>query len=558
MARKRRWTSNYRPSGESRPSAFVSEAAQTWPHVKSALFPGKPPSLSPKYSRIAPHVTPADVEAILSLTTTSVISTYLNHTQAAIEQWTGIPPVLVGSFPKVPSEPEFKPARPLSDEPQWSEFSPERPTSHLRALIEKLSGNAERRRLNALRNFSAAQSSWVAERERIEAERTAHHKKHEEDLANYRKTRESIEQELSSALEEFRSERANHLLGPRAEIENVRATAARANEGDVEAIEKLAELVFFLSPYPSAMSKNIDCAYDPQRHILVLRVEVPNFEIVPLLDELKTKNKPVSAARRRQLQELAVHSICLRSAYEIFRCREFGQVSTVVTNGLMQYHEKTKGHLRTGIVASLIASRNSMEDIDIRNIDAKSCFRALKGLHVPNWDHIVPIPPSIDFDKNDKRIVEAEEILGALPQGTNLARIEWDDFEHLVRELFEREYTSQRKGVEVKVTRASRDWGVDAIVFDPDPLHGGRIVIQAKRYNNLVGVNAVRDLYGTVMNEGANRGILVTTSSFGPDSYEFAKGKPLTLLDGANLLALFEKHGYRDFRIDLREATPDQ
>jgi restriction system protein len=36
-------------------------------------------------------------------------------------------------------------------------------------------------------------------------------------------------------------------------------------------------------------------------------------------------------------------------------------------------------------------------------------------------------------------------------------------------------------------------------------------------------VAAVRDLYGTVVNEGANRGILVTTSGFGPDSYDFAK-----------------------------------
>ncbi len=78
-------------------------------------------------------------------------------------------------------------------------------------------------------------------------------------------------------------------------------------------------------------------------------------------------------------------------------------------------------------------------------------------------------------------------------------------------------------------------------------------MIQAKRYTNVVGVSAVRDLYGTLMNEGANRGILVTTSQYGPDSYEFAAGKPITLLDGGNLLSLLEKHGHRA-RIDLTEA----
>ena len=91
----------------------------------------------------------------------------------------------------------------------------------------------------------------------------------------------------------------------------------------------------------------------------------------------------------------------------------------------------------------------------------------------------------------------------------------WEDFEHLVRQLFEWEFA--RNGAEVKVTRASRDRGVDAIVFDPDPLRGGKYIIQAKRYTRLVDVASVRDLYGTVVNEGANRGILVTTSNYGPD-----------------------------------------
>ena len=92
--------------------------------------------------------------------------------------------------------------------------------------------------------------------------------------------------------------------------------------------------------------------------------------------------------------------------------------------------------------------------------------------------------------------------------------MDWLDFENLVRELFEAEFAVS--GGEVKVTQASADKGVDAVAFDPDPIRGGKIVIQAKRYTNTVGVSAVRDLYGTLMNEGANKGILVTTSDYGP------------------------------------------
>ena len=78
-------------------------------------------------------------------------------------------------------------------------------------------------------------------------------------------------------------------------------------------------------------------------------------------------------------------------------------------------------------------------------------------------------------------------------------------------------------------------------------------MIQAKRYTRTVDVSAVRDLYGTVMNEGANRGILITTASYGPDAYEFANGKPISLVDGPNLLLMLQRHG-KKFKIDLEEA----
>ena len=106
-------------------------------------------------------------------------------------------------------------------------------------------------------------------------------------------------------------------------------------------------------------------------------------------------------------------------------------------------------------------------------------------------------------------------------------------------------------GGEVKVTQASHDGGVDAIAFDNDPIRGGKFVIQAKRYNNVVPVSAVRDLYGTMIHEGATRGILVTTSFYGKEAYEFSKDKPITLIDGSALLGLLNKYGYSNLTIKI-------
>jgi restriction system protein len=161
------------------------------------------------------------------------------------------------------------------------------------------------------------------------------------------------------------------------------------------------------------------------------------------------------------------------------------------------------------------------------------------------------VRPIITIDRSDQRFVSSQDVIDGMGVGTNLAAIGWEEFEHLIRELFGKVFSAG--GGEVKVTQASRDGGVDAVAFDPDPIRGGKIVIQAKRYTNTVDVSAVRDLYGTVLSEGATKGILVTTSGFGPDAHRFAKGKPLTLLDGNNLLHMLAEHG-TIARIDLAEA----
>src|SRR3546814_8755587 len=93
----------------------------------------------------------------------------------------------------------------------------------------------------------------------------------------------------------------------------------------------------------------------------------------------------------------------------------------------------------------------------------------------------------MELNKEDRRFIEARSTTDGLTEAINLASMDWGDFEHLVRELFEKEFAT--RGGEVKITQASADGGVDAVAFDPDPITGGKIVIQAKRYTRTVGVS---------------------------------------------------------------------
>ena len=200
-----------------------------------------------------------------------------------------------------------------------------------------------------------------------------------------------------------------------------------------------------------------------------------------------------------------------------------------------------------------MTEKNKIVGLNLEKLNPLLAFLNLKGKSAGKLVEVIPITPVLSLNRKDSRFIEPKTILNELRNETNLASMDWQDFEYLIRELFEKVFSKDKEGVEVKVTQASRDRGVDAIVFDPDPIKGGKFVIQAKRYTNTVDVSAVRDLCAVVKKEGASRGILVTTSTYGADAYAFANNEPVTLLNGQELLGLLEQYGY-NFRIDLAEA----
>lgn len=253
----------------------------------------------------------------------------------------------------------------------------------------------------------------------------------------------------------------------------------------------------------------------------------------------------------KKVYDLAIYSIFFRVIREIFLSDYCSNIQYLNINGWVNVINKKNGQYENRCIMSLAISRDYFLEIDFENVDLKAAFKNLKGITTTSLLDFIPVAPIINTNKRDKRFIQSNEVLKNINESINLAAISWEDFEHLVRELFEREFSDN--GGEVKVTQSSRDGGVDAVAFDPDPIRGGKIVIQSKRYTNVVGVSAIRDLYGTVLNEGATKGIIITTSHYGNDAYEFAKGKPLTLLDGNNLLFLLEKHGFKA-RIDTEEA----
>lgn len=309
--------------------------------------------------------------------------------------------------------------------------------------------------------------------------------------------------------------------------------------------------------YPTYYLLDYELEYNKENKIMIVEYKLPKKQDINNIKQVKyvqTRKEftetYIKENEINKIYEESLYQLCLRINNDIYVSDKDNKINGIVFNGYLTDINKINGIEETKCILSLQTEKNKFESLNLENVDPKMCFKSLKGIAGAKLCDLIAVAPIATINSEDKRFVESREI-GEKISGYNLASMYWEDFEHLIRELFEKEFSSN--GSEVKVTQASRDGGVDAIMFDPDPIKGGKYIIQAKRYTNVVGVSAVRDLYGTVLNEGASKGILVTTSDYGADSYEFAKDKPLTLLNGSNLLHMLERHGY-EARIDLREA----
>ena len=320
-----------------------------------------------------------------------------------------------------------------------------------------------------------------------------------------------------------------------------------------EVVERLSYVLDHLS-MPASVPHTWEIDFDDEQRILIVEVGLPDVVHHPpyktvLLKSGSTK-KPLNQTERREIVPQVHPAVLLRVAYEIFRGDDAEIVRLLVLNGWIEFDDPSTGLRTKAYTASLMVERHQIVGLNLKRIDPFAAFDSLHGKSAGKLVEIVPIEPTLSLNRKDSRFVDAKAVLSTLGTATNLAAMDWQDFEHLIRELFEKEFAG--RGAEVKITQASRDRGVDAIVFDPDPIHGGKYVIQAKRYTNTVDVSAVRDLCAVVKKEGASRGILVTTSTYGSDAYAFANNEPVTLLNGAELLGLLQKHGY-SFRINLQE-----
>jgi restriction system protein len=320
----------------------------------------------------------------------------------------------------------------------------------------------------------------------------------------------------------------------------VRLVGHQMASGDQAAVcEYFAAALYASAGWPEGLPRRARTSWDQSEKHLVVDWELPDSSIVPAISRyryIKSDDReteiPRPAGERKSTYRNALAQSALAVLAEIFRADYSRVVSNVTVNGFVSCADPATGRRSKVFLLTVTAGRMAFTHLDLARVDPVSCLERLRGQLSPRPENLTPVYP---FHLAAAAVSEPSDDAGA--GLSDLLTMDPIDFEDLVAALF------KAMGMEVMTTERSGDGGVDVRAMDPDPIRGGKLVIQVKRYRNTIPPAPVRDLYGTMLHEGATKGILVTTAEFGPSAQEFASGKPLTLIGGTQLVDLLAQYG---------------
>ncbi|MGV9965741.1 restriction endonuclease [Streptomyces olivaceus] len=318
-------------------------------------------------------------------------------------------------------------------------------------------------------------------------------------------------------------------------------------------VEYFSAALYTSTAWPEGFPRQVAMTYDPVARQLVLDWELPSSSVVPqskyvrymyAADQYRETPRPVG--QRRALYKEVLAQCMLLVLHELFAADESGALESVALNGFVDGHDPTTGRPNHIFLATVMAERRLFGELHLAQVNPESCLAdALRGQLSARPDQLTAIRPGRRPEGVGHRVATHGG-----DEEPDLYEMDPIAFEGLVAQLFE------AMGMRAVTTQRSDDGGVDVHALDPTPIRGGQIVVQVKRYRNTVPPTAVRDLFGTVQNAGANKGVLVTTSGFGPGSHTFAKGKPLELIAGSELVDLLRRHGLRGRLGDAGRRDP--
>lgn len=294
--------------------------------------------------------------------------------------------------------------------------------------------------------------------------------------------------------------------------------------------------------YPVEFKRCINTGYCKDSNKLVIDYLLPDMQIVPDKKgyEYKAKKDEIKAIAmsekdRNSIYNQVVFSIALNSISNVFNQDIHNNIDTIVFNGYIKDIDLSTGQYINPYIISVMVDKDIFNSIDMSRIDKLKCLKqTMQGrIDLSSNSCFKEITPIAKCDYLNKSVISSESI--------NLLEVDPFVLESLVCTLF------RNMGYEVIETKKTNDGGIDCELYNNDPIMGGKVIGQVKRYKNNIDIPKLREFESVLRNSDAMKGIFISTSNFSSQCEKFASENNISLINGSLLVDYFNRYGINSY-----------
>ena len=169
---------------------------------------------------------------------------------------------------------------------------------------------------------------------------------------------------------------------------------------NTDAVIQYCEMVLNNSQYPETFPKGFDLDYNSDKKILIVEYVLPAPDDLPMTTEVKyikakkeLKESFLSETQLSKIYDSAIYKITLRTLHELFQADKAEALELIAFNGWVNSINKATGKKVSNCIVSIQARKEEFKDIELSNVEPKTCFKYLKGIGSSKLSNITPVKP---------------------------------------------------------------------------------------------------------------------------------------------------------------------
>jgi restriction system protein len=239
---------------------------------------------------------------------------------------------------------------------------------------------------------------------------------HKQKLKEFEKQRQIVNKRFDTLEKDWENEKESYNNNQKEHNEKIEKLKDNYFHKNAESVIQYCEMVLNNSQYPETFPKDFDLDYNSDSKLLIVEYVLPAPDDLPTLTDVKyiatkkeLKESFLSETQLSKNYDSAIYKVTLRTLQELFEADKAEALNAVIINGWVNTFNKATGKKVNNCIVTIQAKKTEFNEIELSNVDPKTCFKNLKGIGSSKLSSITAVQPIAQINKNDKRFIPSHE-----------------------------------------------------------------------------------------------------------------------------------------------------